>query len=120
MINARMRASGNSAVASALTPTERVSAGLFIKIIRDVSKSCINFVILRARQNTWRIERAARAALLVDAGQYFAALRQALLGARRTVFILGWDIDSRMRLVGESGKADSSCSCLPLSSSRSR
>jgi phosphatidylserine/phosphatidylglycerophosphate/cardiolipin synthase-like enzyme/membrane protein YqaA with SNARE-associated domain len=63
-------------------------------------------VILRARQNTWRIEPAARAALLIDAGQYFAALRQALLGARRTIFILGWDIDSRMRLVGETGKAD--------------
>jgi phospholipase D1/2 len=63
-------------------------------------------VILRARQNTWRIEHAARAALLVDAGQYFGAVRRALIGARRTAFILGWDIDSRMRLVGESGSAD--------------
>ena len=63
-------------------------------------------MILRARQNTWRIEHAARAALLVDAGQYFGAVRRALIGARRTAFILGWDIDSRMRLVGESGSAD--------------
>jgi phosphatidylserine/phosphatidylglycerophosphate/cardiolipin synthase-like enzyme/uncharacterized membrane protein YdjX (TVP38/TMEM64 family) len=63
-------------------------------------------VILRPQRNTWRIERAARAALLIDAGQYFAAVRQALLGARSTVFILGWDIDSRTRLVGESGKAN--------------
>jgi phospholipase D1/2 len=65
-----------------------------------------NFVILRPHQNIWRIERAARAAVLIDAGQYFAAVRQALLKAQSTVFIVGWDIDSRTRLVGESGKAD--------------
>jgi phosphatidylserine/phosphatidylglycerophosphate/cardiolipin synthase-like enzyme/uncharacterized membrane protein YdjX (TVP38/TMEM64 family) len=63
-------------------------------------------VILNAPQNTWRIDRAARAAVLIDAGQYFAAVRQALLKAHSTVFIVGWDVDSRTRLVGESGKAD--------------
>ncbi len=36
--------------------------------------------------------------MLVDGEQYFSALREALLAARHTVFILGWDIDSRMLL----------------------
>jgi phosphatidylserine/phosphatidylglycerophosphate/cardiolipin synthase-like enzyme/uncharacterized membrane protein YdjX (TVP38/TMEM64 family) len=62
--------------------------------------------ILTPNRNTWRIERAERAAVLVDAGQYFGAVREAMINAHSTVFILGWDIDSRTRLVGETGKAD--------------
>jgi len=49
----------------------------------------------------WRCGHADRLGLLVDGANYFAALRQSLLKARRSVYILGWDIDSRMRLVGE-------------------
>ncbi|MBN8920411.1 MAG: phospholipase, partial [Rhizobiales bacterium] len=48
----------------------------------------------------WRAARADRAAVLIDGAAYFAAVRAALLKARRSVFILGWDIDSRCRLVG--------------------
>jgi len=62
-------------------------------------------VILQPDKNVWRIEQAGRAAVLSDA-QYFGALRAALLKAQSTVFIVGWDLDSRTRLVGESGKAD--------------
>jgi phosphatidylserine/phosphatidylglycerophosphate/cardiolipin synthase-like enzyme/uncharacterized membrane protein YdjX (TVP38/TMEM64 family) len=49
----------------------------------------------------WRIERAARASVLIDAGAFFGAVREALLQAERNVFIIGWDLDSRTRLVGE-------------------
>ena len=52
-------------------------------------------------RNCWRIERADRLAFLVDGEQYFGAVRAALTKARRSIFILGWDIDSRMRLVPE-------------------
>jgi phosphatidylserine/phosphatidylglycerophosphate/cardiolipin synthase-like enzyme/uncharacterized membrane protein YdjX (TVP38/TMEM64 family) len=51
--------------------------------------------------NCWRIERAERLAFLVDGEQYFGAVRSALTKAQRSIFILGWDIDSRMRLVPE-------------------
>lgn len=44
--------------------------------------------------------------MLVDAADYFQALRQAFLKARRQILILGWDIDSRTKLVGPSGHAD--------------
>ncbi len=55
--------------------------------------------LLEAGRNCWRIERASRVAFLVDGDVYFGAVRSALAQARRSVFILGWDIDSRMRLV---------------------
>ena len=50
-------------------------------------------------RNCWRIERAERVAFLVDGEEYFTAVRSALAKARHSIFILGWDIDSRMRLV---------------------
>jgi phospholipase D1/2 len=59
---------------------------------------------LRPGDNVWRIERAARAAVLVDGAAFFDAVRQSFLKARRSILIVGWDIDSRTRLVGESGK----------------
>jgi len=37
--------------------------------------------------------------VLIDAACYFGALRKALLKARSTVFVVGWDIDSRTTLV---------------------
>ncbi|QIO34010.1 VTT domain-containing protein [Bradyrhizobium sp. 1(2017)] len=45
-------------------------------------------------------------AVLNDAAAYFAALREALLEAQDLVYIVGWDIHSRTRLVGASGQAD--------------
>jgi phosphatidylserine/phosphatidylglycerophosphate/cardiolipin synthase-like enzyme/uncharacterized membrane protein YdjX (TVP38/TMEM64 family) len=54
--------------------------------------------VLRERENCWRIATAGRAAFLIDADAYFAALRHAIARARSSVFILGWDIDSRVQL----------------------
>lgn len=54
----------------------------------------------------WRVTRAGRAAALVDGAAYFAALRQALLTARHQVILLGWDVDGRTELVGDTPPAD--------------
>lgn len=54
----------------------------------------------------WRVSHAERAAVLVDGASYFGTLRAALATACHSVFILGWDIDSRTPLVGESGAGD--------------
>ncbi|MGX1164072.1 phospholipase D1/2 [Bradyrhizobium sp. USDA 372] len=54
----------------------------------------------------WRRCRARRVAVLNDAAAYFAALREALLEAQDLVYIIGWDIHSRTRLVGAAGRAD--------------
>ncbi|MDR6951411.1 phosphatidylserine/phosphatidylglycerophosphate/cardiolipin synthase-like enzyme/uncharacterized membrane protein YdjX (TVP38/TMEM64 family) [Ancylobacter sp. 3268] len=62
--------------------------------------------VLREERNVWRIETAERAAVLVDGAAYFEALRSALMQARNSVYIAGWDLDSRMKLVGPSGHAE--------------
>ncbi len=65
--------------------------------------------ILRPGENVWRIEHADRAAVIIDAANYFGAVRAALLKAERKAFIIGWDIHSRTRLVGPGGHADDGC-----------
>jgi phosphatidylserine/phosphatidylglycerophosphate/cardiolipin synthase-like enzyme/uncharacterized membrane protein YdjX (TVP38/TMEM64 family) len=54
--------------------------------------------VLVPGKNCWRIARAERAAFLIDADAYFAALRHAFGRARQSIVIVGWDIDSRARL----------------------
>jgi len=59
----------------------------------------VNFPrVLRPGENCWRVATAARTAVLIDADAYFAAFRHAVSRARRSIFILGWDIDSRVEL----------------------
>ena len=56
--------------------------------------------------NVWRVEQAGRFSVLIDGAAYFGAVRQAALKAQQSIMIMGWDLDSRTRLVGESGKPD--------------
>jgi phosphatidylserine/phosphatidylglycerophosphate/cardiolipin synthase-like enzyme len=49
-------------------------------------------------ETCWRIERAERHAVFVDAADYFAALNGAVLRAQRRVLFIGWDFDPRIRL----------------------
>ncbi|MGG1948433.1 VTT domain-containing protein [Trinickia sp. NRRL B-1857] len=67
--------------------------------IRESSAGRQRHGLLEAGRNCRSIEHADRFALLIDGSAYFSVLRDALLAAERTVFIVGWDIDSRMRLV---------------------
>ncbi|MGO4304333.1 VTT domain-containing protein [Cupriavidus sp. RAF12] len=63
--------------------------------------------ILQPGTNCWRVKPCQRFAMLVDADAYFSALRQSLIRAEHSVFILGWDIDSRMQLApGAPGAPD--------------
>lgn len=55
--------------------------------------------LLAPGRNCWRVERADRIAFLVDGQDYFAAVRAAACKARHTIYVLGWDMDSRIRLV---------------------
>ena len=54
--------------------------------------------LLVAGETCWRIERATRFAIFVDAAGYFATLKRAVLGAERRVLFIGWDFDPRIRL----------------------
>lgn len=57
-------------------------------------------------RTVWKVERARRATVLIDGAAFFAAVREAFLQARRTIFVVGWDIDSRTELVGERPPTD--------------
>lgn len=47
--------------------------------------------------------RASRAALIVDADDYFHAGRLAMLSAKRRIMLIGWDFDARIHLGGAGG-----------------
>lgn len=49
-------------------------------------------------QAYWRVEKATRAALIVDADEYFEAARAAMLKAKRRIILVGWDFDARISL----------------------
>jgi phosphatidylserine/phosphatidylglycerophosphate/cardiolipin synthase-like enzyme len=60
--------------------------------------------ILQPGRNCWRVERAERAAVLIDGACYFAHLEQALRSARRSILIVGWDFDGRIKLRPDTGQ----------------
>ncbi len=49
--------------------------------------------------NCWRAEHASRVAYLRNADAYYHELARSIRAARRSVRILGWDFDRRIRLV---------------------
>ena len=55
--------------------------------------------ILTEGRNCWRSTRAQRVAFLIDGAAYFAAFVAAAEQARESIFIVGWDVDSRVCLV---------------------
>ena len=49
-------------------------------------------------RNCWRIERAGRAALVIDACDYFHHAREAMMRAEKQILLIGWDFDTRIQL----------------------
>ena len=63
--------------------------------------------ILKVGRNCWRIGRAARARVIVDAADYYHCIRGAMEKAERRIFIVGWDFDTRIALEpDEQGKGE--------------
>jgi phospholipase D1/2 len=61
--------------------------------------------VLEQDRNCWRLVQADRVAFVVDGDNYFRAVREALCNARHSIFIIGWDIHSEIRLI-RNGKQD--------------
>ncbi len=51
-------------------------------------------------EGVWRYARATRAHAVVDAADYFALMRDAMLAARQRIHLIGWDFDTRI-LIGD-------------------
>lgn len=49
-------------------------------------------------RNCWRIASADRFAVIIDGADYFKAARAAMLKAERSILLVGWDFDARIRL----------------------
>ncbi|KXF79120.1 phospholipase [Paramesorhizobium deserti] len=54
--------------------------------------------IIRAGRNAWRVRAAEKAAFLIDGESYFDRLREVLVQARKSIWIVGWDFDPEIRL----------------------
>ena len=57
--------------------------------------------LLKPGRNCWRVESAGRAALIVDAADYYRHALHAMLQARTQILLIGWDVDTRVRLIDE-------------------
>jgi len=53
--------------------------------------------LLEPGETCWRVARAHRVTYIVDTAAYFAAAKAAMRRAQRSIVILGWDFDPRLR-----------------------
>lgn len=60
--------------------------------------------MLTPGRTCWTTASARRATVVVDAAEYFSAVKKAILQARHSVFLIGWDFDTRIAL--EPGDAE--------------
>ncbi|MFM0753419.1 VTT domain-containing protein [Paraburkholderia strydomiana] len=65
----------------------------------DAPPAVPNGEVMDTRSTCEWILKAHRASVLIDAASYYAVLREMIPRARHSIFILGWDIDSRIELV---------------------
>jgi phosphatidylserine/phosphatidylglycerophosphate/cardiolipin synthase-like enzyme len=54
--------------------------------------------ILALGRNCWQIARASKVSVLIDASDFYVRLEQTLRRARRSILIIGWDFDGRIKL----------------------
>ena len=72
-----------------------------------MSKGDLAPIVVEGR-NCWRIERADKARVIVDAADYFKLLKELMAGAKERILLIGWDFDPRIALVpGPDGKGES-------------
>jgi hypothetical protein len=45
-------------------------------------------------EDCWRIARAAKASVIIDADCYFRHARAAMLKAKQRIMLIGWDFDA--------------------------
>lgn len=57
--------------------------------------------LLEEGRNCWRIARADRIGIIVDAADYFRVARHAMASARHVIMMIGWDFDMRIDLEPE-------------------
>jgi phospholipase D1/2 len=64
-----------------------------------VTRDRASAAILTPGRTCWRLDRADRFRCIQDGADYFRFVRDAILQARHSIFILGWDISGRVNLL---------------------
>jgi phosphatidylserine/phosphatidylglycerophosphate/cardiolipin synthase-like enzyme/uncharacterized membrane protein YdjX (TVP38/TMEM64 family) len=64
-----------------------------------VTRDRASAAILTPGRTCWRLDRADRFRCIQDGADYFRFVRDAILKARHSIFILGWDISGRVNLL---------------------
>lgn len=54
--------------------------------------------VLRPGETCWRLSHADRVAVIIDAAAYYSHLKAAILRARHSILLIGWDFDARVEL----------------------
>ena len=62
-----------------------------------MSEGALSPIVVEGR-NCWRIERADKARMIVDAADYYALLERLMAGAKERILLIGWDFDPRIAL----------------------
>ena len=57
--------------------------------------------VLREPGTCWRRAQAPRFAVIVDAEDYYTHVQAAILEARHSIMLIGWDFDTRIALIRE-------------------
>ena len=70
--------------------------------------------MLKRGRNCWRVEQADRAAMIVDAADYYRHALDAMLKARSQIFVIGWDFDTRVKLARTSPRPNVPTTIGPL------
>ena len=65
---------------------------------QDDGKAVMRQPLVIPGQNCWRIARAGRATVVVDAARYYHFVREAMEQADRRILLIGWDFDVRIPL----------------------
>ncbi len=61
-------------------------------------------------QNCWRVAKADKLSLIVDAADYFSVLRKVFIASKRELLLVGWDFDFEIEMLP--GESDSD-GCAP-------
>ncbi len=62
-----------------------------------MSEGALTPIVVEGR-NCWRIERADKARMIVDACDYYALLKELMAGTKERILLIGWDFDPRIPL----------------------
>lgn len=60
--------------------------------------------VLVENETCWRVAEADRVSVIIDAAGFFEHARSAMLKAERSIYMVGWDFDTRIDLVPGSAK----------------